>query len=416
MSEKLAIDGGEPIRKKKMWLAPVRGLIGEEEKAAAMRVFDEAIESGQAFGYNGKYEQAYEQAFVDFMGGGFADAVNSGSNAVFCALGALQLDALSEVIIAPFTNEGGSQPVLMAGCVPVFADSDPRSFSICAETIESMITDRTKAIIITHIGGELVDMDPIMELAKAKNLYVIEDCAQAIGSVYKGRLAGSIGDMGAFSSMFGKHFSTAQGGVVYTNNEELHWNGRRFADRGKPFNLDETENVVAGLNCNLNELLAAVGIEQLKKLPAMLASRRAVAATIRAGMEKLKSVSMVYQPPGSDSSCWFLPTKFHAEAVKVDRATFCKALQTEGLRILTSYRYNLQCESPWFNNATVFGKNGFPWTCSDYTGPKTPQSKSDNAVKVADTHFVTWLHESYGPTEAEDILRAFKKVEEAYLI
>ena len=129
---------------------------------------------------------------------------------------------------------------------------------------EPMITERTRAIIVAHIGGDPVDMDPVMELARARNLYVIEDCAQAHGAKYKGRLVGTIGDVAAFSTMYGKHHCTGgQGGIVYTQDEQFYRNARRSADRSKPFNVDAPANVVAGLNCNLKELSAAIGSAQL---------------------------------------------------------------------------------------------------------------------------------------------------------
>ena len=107
---KLAIDGGKPVRTDPM---PKRRLFVEEEKKAAMKVFDEAITSGEAFGYNGPHEQEYEKTFCDYMEGGFADGVNSGTSAVFVALGALQLEAGSEVIVPPITDSGGVMPVIM---------------------------------------------------------------------------------------------------------------------------------------------------------------------------------------------------------------------------------------------------------------------------------------------------------------
>ena len=163
MVNKLAIEGGIAVRGNPM---PARGLIGSEEKNAVMDLFDEAIRSGNAIGYGGSAEKQYEKDFVEFMGGGFADGVNSGTNAVFAALGGLQLDALSEVIVPPLTDPGGIMPVLFAGCVPIIADADARSYNVCAEAIAPIITDRTKAIIVAHIAGEPADMDPIMILAK----------------------------------------------------------------------------------------------------------------------------------------------------------------------------------------------------------------------------------------------------------
>jgi dTDP-4-amino-4,6-dideoxygalactose transaminase len=387
----------------------------EQEKKAVVKLFDEAIAEGTAFGYNGPYERQYEKDFVKFMGGGFADGVNSGSNAVYCALGALQLDALSEVICPVITDPGGVMPVALLGCVPVVADTDPRSYNTSAEQIEPLITDRTRAIIVAHIVGEAADMDPIMKLARKHDLYVIEDCAQSHGAKYKGRKVGTIGDMACFSTMFGKHFSTGgQGGVVYTRNEDLHWRGRRFADRGKPFNLDAAGNVVAGLNCNLNELAAAIGSAQLKRLPKMVERRHKAGEAIKKALKDSPAVSVGWQVPRTECSYWYLRVALRLEALRVDMVTFQQALAAEGISNLRGYPI-LPCSFPWFKNKAVFGKSGFPWDCSDYAGPREPQCRSENAVKALNESFCINFHEKYGPREVRDIVTALKKVEEAYL-
>jgi len=409
---KLAIDDGPAVRSEPM---PARGLIGPEEKAAAMKLFDEAIASGDAFGYGGVAEGQYEKDFAELMGGGFADGVNSGTNALFCALGALQLDALSEVIVPPITDPGGVMPVVLVGCVPVVADADPRSYNTSAEQIEPMITERTRAVIVAHIAGEPADMDPIMALAKKHNLYVVEDAAQAHGARYKGRLVGTIGHIGAFSTMFGKHHCTGgQGGVVYTRDEQLHWQGRRFADRGKPFNLDAPGNVVAGLNCNLNDLAAAIGSAQLKKLPGIISRRRHVGEAIKQRLQKCRAVSLGWQVADTEPTYWFLRLKLDLDAVRVDKNTFCEALAAEGMPVSLSYRH-IPGEAPWFVNKATFGSSGFPWNCSDYKGPSQPQCRIANAIAVTDTHFGIGMSESYGEREIDDIIAAISKVENAYL-
>ena len=122
----------------------------------------------------------------------------------------------------------------------------------------------TRAIIVAHTAGDPVDIDPVMELAHARNFYVIECCAQPHDAKYKVRLVGTIGDAAAFFTMYGKHHCTGgQVGIVYTQDEQLHQNARRSADRGKPFNANAPANVVAGPNCNLNELSTAIDSAQL---------------------------------------------------------------------------------------------------------------------------------------------------------
>lgn len=409
---KLAIEGGTPVRTDRM---PPRGLITEAEKQAVVEMFDEAIAEGSAFGYSGPRERQFEKDFVEFMGGGFADGVNSGSNAVYCALGALQLDALSEVIVPAVTDPGGIMPIALLGLVPVVADTDGEGFNTSAEQLEPLITGRTRAVVIPHIMGEPVDMDPVMELARKHNLYVVEDCAQSHGARYKGRLVGTIGDIACFSTMFGKHFTTGgQGGIVYAQDEQLHWEGRRFADRGKPFNLDAQDNVRAGLNCNLNEIGAAIGSVQLKRLPEMIQNRRLIGEAVKRGLEDGLAVKLGRQVPETECSYWYLRVKLNLEALRADKQQFCRALSAEGIPCLADYPV-IPCLAPWFRDKAVFGKSRFPWDCSDYAGPREPLARTENAVKTLMDNIPIPLHENYEPELADQIVAALKKVEKAYL-
>ena len=409
---KLAIDGGTPVRGESM---PPRALITEAEKQAVVELFDEAIAEGSAFGYSGPRERQFEQDFVEFMGGGYADGVNSGSNAVYCALGALRLDALSEVIVPALTDPGGIMPIALLGLVPVVCDTDGEGFNTSAEQIEPLITERTRAVIIPPIMGEPVDMDPVMALAEKHGLFVLEDCAQSHGALYKGKLVGTIGHIAAFSTMFGKHFTTGgQGGIVYTQDEELHWEGRRFADRGKPFHVDAAGNVRAGINCNLNEIGATVGSVQVKRLPQMIANRRRVGEAVKEGLADGVGVRLGRQVPGGESSYWYLRVKLELDALTVDKPQFCRALRAEGIPCLADYP-GRPWAAPWFKNKAVFGDSGFPWDCSDYTGSREPIARTANAERAAMDNVPIPLHENYGPREADQIVEALKKLEAAYL-
>ena len=414
--KKLAADGGRPVRTTPM---PQRHLIGEEEKAVVMRLFDEAISTGTELGYNGKYQKQYDESFRKFMGEGFVIGVNSGTNAVYTAIGALQIDALSEIIVPAITDAGGVMPVVMMGCVPIVADTDTQSYNISAKEIEPIITERTRAIIVAHIGGDPVDMDPIMELARKYNLSVIEDCAQAHGAQYKGRMVGTIGDIAAFSTLYSKHHCTGgQGGVVFTKDSELYWKAKRFADRGKPFGIKNTidgvNNVVAGLNCNLNDLSAAIGCVQLEKLPSIIDNRYRIGESIKKGLENSTVVSMGCQILNTKPVYWFLRMKLELNKIRVTKKIFCDALSKEGIMISASYRY-IPSENPWFKNKAVLGKSGFPWNCSDYKGEKNPKFKLENAINVTDTHFNINFNENYEQKEIDDILLAINKVEIEYL-
>ena len=408
----LAIDGGEKVRTDPF---PRRKLFGEEEKQAALALFDESIESGNAFGYGGPEEQAYERDFGDFMGGGYADLVNSGTTSLYVALGALELEVPGEVVVPPITDPGGVMPVALLNLVPVVSDAAPGTLNAGAEQIEAVLTEHTRAIVVAHIAGEPADMDPILELANARNLPVIEDCAQAHGAKYKGRTVGSLGTIGTFSTMSGKHHATgSQGGVVFVKDEDLYWRVKRFSDRGKPLNLDVGSNVRASLNMNGNDLAAAVGRVQLRKLGGIADRRRNAAEAIRDGIGHLQAVSMGRQVDGSECVYWFM--RFHLDTSKltVDKATFVKALGAEGIPATVAYRH-IPSEATWFKERKVFGNSDYPWGLPDYKGDRNATFPCPNAVEAAESHFTMPIHENYGEQEVTDIIAGLEKVEKAYL-
>lgn len=392
---RLAIDGGTPVRTAPL---PVRRLFGEEERAAVDALFRRAIAEGShLLAYGGEEERAYCEAFAASLGGGFADGVNSGTNAVYAALAALDLPAGSEVIVPPISDPGGVMPVSLLGCVPIAADSAPGSFNTDAQQIERVLTPRTRAILVAHIAGLPVDMDPILELAKARGIPVVEDCAQAHGAKYRGRPVGTLGDIAAFSTMFGKHHASGgQGGLVFTRREDLYWAARRWADRGKPLGLEgQKENVLASLNCNMDELHAAVGRANLAKLPRFVAQRRRIAQRVAQGLiERCQAVRLQTEQPGDEASYWFLLMKLDLAKLTVDRDGFTRAVSAEGVACMQGY--------PFFPTR-------MPWATSRWPAPELPNARAAEA-----SHCRITIHEGWTDADADDVVAAMAKVEAAY--
>lgn len=423
----LAVDGGKKIRTLPM---PKKSVIQDEEYRSLLSVLEEARTTGKGVGYNGQKEAEYTEKFCEYMGGGFADAVCSGTNALFVALGALDIDPFSEIIVAPWTDPGGVMPVVFCACIPMMADSHPGSFNMGIIEIEKMITPRTRAIIVSHIGGEAVDMEPVLTLAKEKKLLVIEDCAQSFGATCRDSMIGTFGDIAIFSTMYTKHVASGgQGGLVYTKSRDLYWEIKRFADRGKSFNLPTLDgrahapldcdvnemagNVRAGLNCNTSELACAIGLEQIRKLPTFIARRQQFGETLKERLLKKSSwVRLGWQAPHTKSSYWFLRFYFEKEKAPISKEEFCRALIAEGIPVKTTWR-KIPCEMPWFQQKRVFGKSGFPWTCSEYKGEKNPQFTFDNIDKAVEEHFTLPINENFGSQELDDILEAICKIEDA---
>jgi dTDP-4-amino-4,6-dideoxygalactose transaminase len=409
----LAINGGLPVIKGAL---KNRYNIGTEERDAVMAMFDKAIESGQAPGYNGAEEEQLCRDFAEFMGGGYADGVNSGTTAVFVALRALELEPFSEVIVSPITDPGGIMPILMNNCIPVVADSAPGEYNTNAAMIEERITKYTRAIIVAHIMGEAAPMPEIMELAEKYDLKVIEDCAQSHGCELNDQYVGTFGDVAAFSTMFGKHFNTGgQGGMVYTKNEETYWKIRQQADRGKPFGLEPgSTNCVASLNFNLSDFSAAIGIEQVKKLKGLVDRRRKFVSILNEKIKGLKSISTPELPKGSKPSYWYYRLKFNDSAVSYSKNEFLSAVEAEGVQLIKDYTFARPYMMDWFVNKKAFGTGGFPWTAPQYKGKYTGGFDCPNVDKALNECFNLHVYESWGEEEAELIYKAFEKVEKAY--
>jgi dTDP-4-amino-4,6-dideoxygalactose transaminase len=267
---------------------------------------------------------------------------------------------------------------------------------------------------VGHILGEPLDMDGIMEVADEYDLPVIEDVAQAHGAGLDGQPLGTFGDVAAFSTMSGKHHATgAQGGIVYTEDEDRYWRARKASDRGKPFGDEADGNLMASLNLNLNDLSAAISRVQLDRLSDIVARRRTLVATIGDRIEGLPGVEIPDLLPGAEPSYWYWRLGVDESALSCDKATFCQALRAEGLPVTTRYDSRPHLDD-WFQNQRVFGTSGYPWQAPEYEGDSEPDVHCPNADAVLDRCFNLTVYESWGDAEVDDIVAAFEKIASAY--
>ncbi len=409
----LALHGGPKVRPESF---PPRGNISEEEQAAVLALLDRSRAAGQMPGYNGDEEETFCRDFAAALGGGFADAVSSGTAALYVALKALDLEPFGEVVVSAVTDPGGMMPIPLLNLIPVVADTEPDSYNTGPDQVAALLSPLTRAVVIAHIGGEPAPIDAIVDLARGRGIPVIEDCAQAHGARLHGRPVGSFSDIAVFSTMFGKHLSTGgQGGVVFTRDEMRYQAVRRAADRGKPFFLPPgSTNVTAALNLNLNDLAAAIGRVQLRRLPEVVARRQSIAGQLAEGMADLPTVSLPAPTPGAQPSYWFLRLRFHPEAATCDRDAFCAALLAEGLPITPHYRAALPHTQEWFTERRVFGSSGYPWASPDYGGDRDRGFPCPNAHAAMDVNFNLHLHENWGPGDVDAALAILRKVDAAY--
>ena len=245
--------------------------------------------------WTGQECREFEKEFAQFAGTDYAVAVANGTVALDLALKALGIGQGDDVIVTSRTFLASASSIVTAGANPVFADVELDSQNISRRTIEAVITPNTKAIICVHLAGWMCDMDPIMQLAEEKGIFVIEDCAQAHGAKYKGKSAGSIGHIGAWSFCQDKIMTTGgEGGMVTTNDEDLWKKMWSYKDHGK--NYDSVYNTQHppgfrwlhdsfGTNWRMMEMQAVIGRLQLKQMPEWTAKRNANMARIQVAFE-----------------------------------------------------------------------------------------------------------------------------------
>lgn len=235
-----------------------------------------ALQSQAISGFYGEFIGRFENEFAMFCDAKYAVAVTSGTTAIHLALIVADVGPKDEVLVATYTNMASFFPVIYQGAIPIPIDIDPETWNIDHTRLESKITPRTKAIIVVHIFGHPVDMDPILEVAKKHGLVVIEDCAEAHGATYKGKKVGALGDIGCFSFYANKIITTGEGGMLTTNNSSLAERARSVKSLafGKINKFMHTE---IGYNYRMTNLQAAIGCAQMEKIDGVIEKKRALA-------------------------------------------------------------------------------------------------------------------------------------------
>jgi len=394
-SKGLAVFGGKPVRAAPM---PPRNAFGDAEFAMVRQVFEYYRERQIDPGYQGPFEQRYCAAFADYMGGGYADAVATGTAAVFIALAALGLPKGSEVICSPITDPGSVNAIIMNGLVPRLADARPGSYNMGSAEFEARISPSTSAVLVVHSAGQATDVDNICAIAKKRGVRVVEDCSQAHGARLNGKLVGTFGDIAAFSTMYRKASITgASGGVVYTQDLDLYHMALAHADRGKtPWikgfdDKDPASFIVPALNWHTDEISCAVGLSSMGRLPETIRNRLAYVR----GLDRLTTESKICSPIGwtEGDSPFIYPILVDVDAIRCTKEEFARAVLAEGIGLNPHYKY-LVADWHW-----LFEKCG------------VERYEPVQARRVRDRSFVLFLNEKYGPQEVEDTIAAILKVE-----
>lgn len=416
-NEKLALLGGDKtITKPFLRYNP----IGREEVEAARQV----IESGVLSRFLGTWHEdffggpkvrEFERACADYFGVKHAITVNSATSGLIAAVGAIGVEPGDEVIVSPWTMCASATAILHWNAIPVFADIDPETFNLDPRSVEANITPFTKAIMAVDIFGQSADMEALMAIADKHGLKVISDAAQSPGALYKGRLAGTLADVGSFSLNYHKHIHTGEGGILVTDNDEicerlqLIRNHAEAVVAGK--GVENLANMI-GYNFRLGEIECAIGIEQLKKLKGLVASRQHSAQRLTAGLEGLKGLRTPVIKPDCTHAYYVYPIVLDMDSLGVSRNRICEALVAEGVEGLYPGYANLHL-LPMYQQKIAYGSKGFPWN-SDICHRDVDYTKGICPV-AEELHDKTYLGFGMCVHELDDedidlIVAAFKKV------
>ena len=404
---KLAILGGEPVRRSKVW--PEWPYVDEKMVEAIVKTTRSGIwcriqsETGTV--------PTFEKEFANLMGTRFCVTTGSGTQALNTCVEALGIGAGDEVITSPLTDPGTISSILTSRALPVLADLDPESFQLDPDDVERRITENTRAIMPVHIMGQPCDMERIMAIAKKHNLKVIEDSCQTHLAEYQGKKLGTIGNLGCFSFQSSKTMACGEGGGIIGNDEELMDKCFTVMNHGTS-RRGRTETI--GPKYRMNEFEAAVLLSQMSGVKDRFARRNENARYLTSKLKGFPGLVPQKLYPGTESGSFYIYAMTYRKEHfnNADRAKFLKALEAEGVS-MTAYIPQGLHKEPWVDhilNLKVYQKMFSPARLQKYHD----EMQCPNCDRVIDEVAMIWAS---GPLlgtkdDMDDIINAIMKVHE----
>jgi perosamine synthetase len=394
--------------------------IGLEEVAAAKQVVESGILSqflgcwGADF-YGGPKVQEFERQCEAYFGVKHAVTVNSATSGLIAAVGAVGIEPGDEVIVSPWTMCASATAILHWNAIPVFADIEPTMFCLDPASVEACITPYTKAIMAVDIFGQPADMDALISIASRHGLKVISDTAQAPGTFHRGRMTGTLAEVGCYSLNYHKHIHTGEGGILVTDDDGIAERLQLIRNHAEAVvgdkGVTDLRNMI-GYNFRLGEIESAIGIEQLRKLKANVAGRQHAAERLSKGLAGLAGLGIPAVRPNCTHAYYMYPMLLATEQLGVSRARVIEALEAEGVEGLAGGYVNVHL-LPMFQQKIAYGSRGFPWN-SEFCRREVSYAKG--ICPVAETlHESTYLgyqacmHE-LPENDVDLLIQAFRKV------
>jgi perosamine synthetase len=394
--------------------------ISTEELEAAKAVIESGVlsqflGSWHADFYGGPKVKEFERMCEAYFDVKHAVTVNSWTSGLVAAVGAVGIEPGDEVIVTPWTMCASATAILHWNAIPVFADIEPNTFCLDPASVEANITPYTKAIMAVDILGHSANMHALMAIARKHGLKVISDAAQAPGTHYKGKMTGTMADVGGYSLNYHKHIHTGEGGILVTNDDQIAERLRLIRNHAEavvgPKGETNLVNMI-GYNFRLGEIECAIGIEQLKKLKGFVEGRQRAAERLTAGLQALPGLRTALVEQDCTHAYYMYPLVLDVETLGLSRAVIIKALEAEGVVGLAPGYANIHM-LPMYQKKVAYGSNGFPWNSEIC---RREVSYKHGICPVAEElhektyiGFAMCMHE-LDDDEVELMVRAFRKV------
>lgn len=394
--------------------------LGPEEVEAAKKVLESGVLS-KFLGcwapdfFGGPKVQEFERQCESYFGVKHAVTFNSWTSGLIAAVGAIGIEPGDEVIVSPWTMAASATSILHWNAIPVFADIEAETFCLDPVSVERNISEQTRAIMSVDIAGHSADMDALRKIADKHKLKIISDTAQAPGAKYKGKLAGTLADIGGYSLNYHKHVHTGEGGIAVTDDDDFADRLRLIRNHAEVVVEDkgvtDLSNMI-GYNFRLGEIECAMGIEQLKKLDEMVKSRQRIAHRLDVGLAGLRGLRTPVVKPDCTHVYYFYSMCLDVAALGICREHLLKALMAEGVPALSGRYQNLHM-LPMYQRKMAYGSKGFPWT-SDICKREVSYARGICPVAelLQEVEFFclgTCSYE-YNDEEVDMIIAAFRKV------
>lgn len=379
--------------------------LGEQELA----LLAEVIRSGTLTSTKGEFVRALERRFAEVIGVKYAFACASGSGAVHTAVAAIDPEPGDEIVTTSITDMGALAPVLYQGAIPVFADVEPCTYNVSARTIEPCLSVRTRAIIVTHLFGNPCDMGEIMELADARGIPVIEDCAQAFLARSDGRTVGGIGSVGCFSLQQGKHITTGEGGIVTTNDAALARRMFLFINKAWGYGDAQPDHYFLALNYRMTELQGAVALAQLDKLEGVVEKRVEAAERLTHRLHHLIGVEAPIVNPKNAHAYWKYCLRVDPQVISDGAAGMARLLRERGIASAPRYiqKPAFMCEV--FQKQRTFGQSRYPFTLARPEAVDYDRARFGGTYEALDRVLVLPWNERYTAEHVDYIADAIRE-------